>query len=217
MPRRAAQSTTDISLESVPGVGIVRARSLRKAGFPDLDALRNATVEQIAAIPGISAQKAQQLVDYAKNFAHTPPTSTRAPVRRRRTVGAAPTRTRRVVTTPTAKPARTRRATEPENEVAALARRVAQSASDLLRSKEASAFRRSLARQVAKVVALTDRLIASSGADDMAEKAKAQLNKIETAISRAASASKRKAQGRIAAELRARRRKTQKRIQSGKS
>ena len=229
MPRRAAQQS--VALEDIPGVGIVRARSLRKAGITDIAALSRASAEQIAAIPGISPQKAQQLVDYARSNGATPAARTAITARRRRSTtpapaaptGAAPVvrRTRRAAPASSSKvivpsaPVPAASAPSPprhESELSALARRISRSATELLQSSEARALRRSLSRQLGKVVSFADSIIDYDMAEKAAAQAKAQLSKMEEAITRAAKSTKRAVQGRIAGELRTRRRKTVKRV-----
>jgi hypothetical protein len=57
----------DAPIDAIPGVGLVRARSLRKAGWLDVAALRTATAEQLAAVPGITAGKAEELAQYLRD------------------------------------------------------------------------------------------------------------------------------------------------------
>ena len=56
------------SLEEIPGLGVVRARGLRKAGFATPLEARNAHPERLAAAPGMTAIKAEQLLAYLKQF-----------------------------------------------------------------------------------------------------------------------------------------------------
>ncbi len=56
------------SLEEIPGLGVVRARGLRKAGFATPLEARSAHPERLAAAPGMTAIKAEQLLTYLKQF-----------------------------------------------------------------------------------------------------------------------------------------------------
>ncbi|MCX7851229.1 MAG: helix-hairpin-helix domain-containing protein, partial [Caldilineales bacterium] len=47
-------------LEEIPGVGMKRRTALLKH-FGSIDAIRNATVEEIAAVPGMTRQVAQRI------------------------------------------------------------------------------------------------------------------------------------------------------------
>ena len=53
------------SLEKIHGIGAVKAKKLL-AAFGSLSALRSATVEQIAAVKGISTSDAESVVQYFK-------------------------------------------------------------------------------------------------------------------------------------------------------
>lgn len=62
-------------LLAIPKLGIIRARALAKAGWPDTARLRSATEEQLMAVPGITAIKARQILEY---LASSKPTVERA-------------------------------------------------------------------------------------------------------------------------------------------
>ncbi|MEP6754757.1 MAG: helix-hairpin-helix domain-containing protein [Chthonomonadales bacterium] len=51
-------------LETIPGIGPIRVRALRKAGYEDLESLRGALVADIAAIRGLTEIKAQYILDF---------------------------------------------------------------------------------------------------------------------------------------------------------
>jgi len=54
----------DEPVEAIPGIGLIRARALRKAGWESVTALKTATLSDLRAIPGISEQKARQILNY---------------------------------------------------------------------------------------------------------------------------------------------------------
>jgi hypothetical protein len=56
--------SSDAPIEAIPGVGLVRARCLRKAGWANARALRAATVDQLASVPGVSLTKAAQILAF---------------------------------------------------------------------------------------------------------------------------------------------------------
>lgn len=53
----------EAEIEEIPGVGVLRARCLRKAGWANVGALRTATAEQLAGVPGITELKARQIIE----------------------------------------------------------------------------------------------------------------------------------------------------------
>lgn len=55
-------------LENIPGIGIIRLRALKKAGWHSISALRKATLEDLLAVPGITPIKAQQILDYVQSL-----------------------------------------------------------------------------------------------------------------------------------------------------
>ncbi len=57
-------STPPLKLEDIPGLGIIRVRSLRKAGYADLKSLQGATVKSLMAVPGINEVKAGQILEF---------------------------------------------------------------------------------------------------------------------------------------------------------
>ena len=64
-PAEEAPSDLDEVLEAIPGVGPARRQLLAEA-FGDLDALREATVDQIEDLPGITRELAQRIHDHLR-------------------------------------------------------------------------------------------------------------------------------------------------------
>jgi excinuclease ABC subunit C len=58
-----AKSMKGSTLEEIDGIGPKRRQALLKA-FGSLDAIRQATVEQIAAIPGMTRKSAEELKSF---------------------------------------------------------------------------------------------------------------------------------------------------------
>jgi hypothetical protein len=56
------------SLADIPGLGPIRVRALNKAGWNSVSALRSAKLEALAAVPGMTDIKAQQVYDYLQPF-----------------------------------------------------------------------------------------------------------------------------------------------------
>jgi len=56
------------TVNDIPGLGPIRARALVKAGLGDVAVLRLATLEQVAAVPGMSEIKARHVQDYLAQF-----------------------------------------------------------------------------------------------------------------------------------------------------
>lgn len=65
-PSPQPNPSPETDLEAIPGLGVIRLRTLRKAGWT-VERLRAATVEEIAAIPGISTQKAAEIARYLQD------------------------------------------------------------------------------------------------------------------------------------------------------
>src|SRR5437588_2175052 len=84
------------SLESLPGMGPIRARALRKAGWDSIASLKKATVAELAAVPGITEQKARDILAQAASSTSTP---TESPPKRRRPAARATSTTRRAQST----------------------------------------------------------------------------------------------------------------------
>ena len=64
---KSLRSKTQIrsGLEDIPGVGPTRRRTLQRT-YDSIDSLRNATEQEIAALPGMNAAVAKQIVNYLK-------------------------------------------------------------------------------------------------------------------------------------------------------
>src|SRR5436305_10709684 len=91
-------------LASIPGLGVIRIRSLQKAGWATMDDVRRATVEDLAAVPGISAEKAAAILEFVsarKTPAARPAARTRV---RRSPVTAKSGAQSRVITAPAPEP-----------------------------------------------------------------------------------------------------------------
>ena len=58
----------DVEVDQIPGIGIIRARALKKAGWPTVGALRRASADDLTQVPGITAVKAAQILDYIQNL-----------------------------------------------------------------------------------------------------------------------------------------------------
>jgi hypothetical protein len=64
MDRNPEETTVDL----IPGIGIIRARALKKAGWPTVAALRSASVDDLMAVPGITEIKAAQILEYVHSL-----------------------------------------------------------------------------------------------------------------------------------------------------
>lgn len=69
----------EVPVNLIPGIGVIRARSLKKAGWDTVASLRTATLDDLRAVPGITEVKAAQILDYIQSLPVAPP----KPVRRR--------------------------------------------------------------------------------------------------------------------------------------
>ncbi|MCC6730955.1 MAG: hypothetical protein IT208_16635 [Chthonomonadales bacterium] len=64
-PSRPSPPTApDAALEAMPGIGLIRVRALRKAGYASVASLLAATADEIATVPGITLVKARQIAEY---------------------------------------------------------------------------------------------------------------------------------------------------------
>ncbi len=78
LPKHKSRSTGDSeqrgaidaphTVNDIPGLGPIRARALVKAGLGDVTVLRLASLEQLAAVPGMSEIKARHIQDYLAQF-----------------------------------------------------------------------------------------------------------------------------------------------------
>src|SRR2546421_4076094 len=62
MPEHKA--ATEVTVDCIPGMGPIRTRALRKAGWETMERLRQATLADLIAVPGITEIKARQILDY---------------------------------------------------------------------------------------------------------------------------------------------------------
>src|SRR2546421_11160720 len=62
MPEHKA--ATEVTVDCIPGMGPIRTRALRKAGWETMERLRKATLADLIAVPGITEIKARQILDY---------------------------------------------------------------------------------------------------------------------------------------------------------
>jgi excinuclease ABC subunit C len=63
--RRARQEMVESVLQQIPGIGPVRRRRLLQH-FPNLEALKAAVVEELAAVPGLNRQVAEKVQDWLR-------------------------------------------------------------------------------------------------------------------------------------------------------
>src|SRR5438045_3849114 len=70
------------SVHLIPGIGVVRARALEKAGYSKLGDIKSLKVEEITAIRGISEIKAQQILDFVASLESEPKRTRRTTARR---------------------------------------------------------------------------------------------------------------------------------------
>src|SRR5208337_1099587 len=63
--RRARQEMVESVLQQIPGIGPVRRRRLLQH-FPNLEALKAAAVEELAAVPGLNRQVAEKVQDWLR-------------------------------------------------------------------------------------------------------------------------------------------------------
>ena len=190
-------------IEVIPGMGIVRLRCLRKAGWDTVESLGSATVEQIAAVPGIGEAKAREIREFLDALAGVGPQNGS---RQKKKAPAA------AVTT---------RTDDPGRGAGASMARVSQLATDLLSAPISHSFGRPLARQVGRIAALD---VKSEDAAALkprrAERALGHLRKIESLLTEVAHEERlgKKRQERLAEELQDRRRKVRRALgTSGKS
>ena len=195
--KNSKAQAADHGVETIPGMGIVRIRCLRKAGWSTVESLKDATVEEIAAVPGIGDAKAREI----RNFLDTTGARTKN--------GAAVTaRARRQ--TKASEPAFPDGNHDHNRDLGSAIARVSQLATDLLSAPISHSFDRQLARQVGRVAALSDRAEGTDGIKaGRAERALKQLRKMESLLTEVAHEERlaKKRRERMSEELRDRRRK----------
>ena len=180
-------------IDIIPGIGIIRVRCLRKAGYESVDSLASVTLEEIAAVPGIGEAKARQIKDFIDQLG--------APVARRSV---------RQPANGADSAAGSRRPTvSPAAEAASAVDRVkklARMASDLLRAPIANQFEPKLAKQVGRVAALT---LDTEPGRKQVERVLAQTAKLEALLTEIAESDQlsEKRQEKLSDELRDRRKK----------
>jgi hypothetical protein len=213
----------DDVLDSIPGIGIIRVRALRKAGFGSISALRRATMPDLLAVPGLTEAKARLILDHVhgvgdpatacgkagQTAATSPPPDTppepispapaSAGVNARdaapRSVQPAPVPAAHVRTPSPAAP-------PPPSDLQAAIGRVAHAGRELLASEHARAIDKRLARQVSKWVALTQEMAPGDLPPTAGRRTSARLVDLCAGLSDAAAAGLgRKRQEQLADEL----------------
>ncbi len=86
-PTQPAPPQPPLSVVDIPGLGPIRIRALQKAGWTNLKALRDTTVEALCdSVPGMTPIKAKYILDYLAQFTNQalkppkPPKQTLAPI-----------------------------------------------------------------------------------------------------------------------------------------
>jgi excinuclease ABC subunit C len=77
--KRRSLRTVTSELLQIPGIGPSKRRALLQT-FGSIQGVRDATPEQIAALPGFSVASARKLLDTLARPGGTPPVATAAPV-----------------------------------------------------------------------------------------------------------------------------------------
>jgi hypothetical protein len=67
-----AANLEETPVDQIPGIGIIRARALKKAGWPTVASLRSAKVDDLTAVPGITEVKAAQILEYIHGLEEAP-------------------------------------------------------------------------------------------------------------------------------------------------
>lgn len=211
------------NIEAIPGLGPIRVRALKKAGFSTLALLRAATTADLRAVPGMTEIKAAQLAAYLRGEADrvggeapAPKTRKGARTEARTSKPARRTSPPRAAMSRTAPPLAPTTAPAPapafaESSLVTAARRVAASAGEVLRSEAAAGFDRGLARQLGKIAALAERIARDAIEPRDEERAAVQLSKVEQLVGEIAAEGSpgQKRQDRFADALRDRRHKLQ--------
>lgn len=151
MTRSGGAAVSKAQVDTIPGIGVVRVRALRKAGYSTLDALAPLTVDQLATVPGITPIKARQILDYVQSA---------QPARGRR-LKAVPAAAQAVVRSVAGPDRGDPKAAETPHAVVMLSA-LSREASTLLKAEQSVTFERRLARQLGKLAALSGRLAASA-------------------------------------------------------
>ena len=60
--------TAPQALSDIPGLGPIRVRALHKAGYETVQSLREATLEQLTEVRGLTEAKARQIIEYLDRF-----------------------------------------------------------------------------------------------------------------------------------------------------
>lgn len=191
----APSPTPGEPVETIPGLGVIRARALRKAGWDNTASLKKATLADLLAVRGLSERKAQQILDYV----HRPLAPETEPEKGRQES--------RVES-------REKAASKPKTERHSLQQAiqaVATAADALLKSEQASGFEKRLARQLGKVAYLAEHAMLNGEPQAVGEPERAivLLQRLGEALSDASARERlgRKRQDRLADALRDSRRK----------
>jgi hypothetical protein len=67
----------ELPVDQIPGIGIIRARALKKAGWPTVGSLRDAGLQDLLSVPGLTEIKAAQILQYVQDSHQAPPSSRR--------------------------------------------------------------------------------------------------------------------------------------------
>ncbi len=65
---RAQSVNVPRRMEDIPGLGIIRARGLRKIGINTVADLRASSIELVSSAPGLTVIKAKQVAEYLEQF-----------------------------------------------------------------------------------------------------------------------------------------------------
>jgi hypothetical protein len=199
----------DLSLEQIPKLGPIRARALRKAGWDSIESLSRATVQELAAVRGMTEIKARQLFDFLHSMGEA--TDATGPV--------APAAVEAVVIAVAPAPPVEAAMVEVESSVPdekpgvrALHASVLETgllAKTALRLDGGGALERALSRQLSRIVDMSVEWPSNPKlGPKRCERAEAQLRKIREALLAAdVGTLGKKAQERLAEELRDRRRR----------
>ncbi len=138
--QRTSKNATTHPVDDLPGLGIVRIRSLRKAGYETIESLREASEEQLATVPGITPIKAKQILQQLNGTTHELAPSARA-----------------VSVAPPSAPS----LGSLEPAFLSAARRISAQATALLSANASSELERRLARQLGRAALAADHIVAN--------------------------------------------------------